>query len=115
MMIHYLAGYTKYRNDGGVTLNALAAREYDPEDSGYKIEPVSSGSGGSAKFFKDKYTITIKDSNGRSKSVLMDIHLKFGKGKDSEMIRIYFYYDSDRKKSIIGYFPGHLPIRDSAH
>ncbi len=109
MMIHYLAGYTKYRNDGGVALNANAARNYDPTESGYTVEPVQSGQG-SANMHKDKYTI---DVNG--KDVVMDLHIKTGKGSDSQMIRIYFYYDPSSKKSVIGAFPQHLPTRASAH
>ncbi len=109
MMIHYLSGYTRYRNGGGVAINLSAAREYDPEESGYKAEPTGSGQG-STEIHRDKYTITV---NG--KDVLMDMHIKYGKGRDDNMIRIYFYYDSESKKSIIGYLPDHLPTRASSH
>ena len=109
MMIHYLSGYTRYRNEGGVAINSGAAREYDTEASGYKVEPCSSGSG-STEIHKDKYTISV---NG--KDVIMDMHLKYGKGLDANMIRIYFYYDPEQKKSIIGYMPNHLPTRSDSH
>lgn len=109
MMIHYLSGYTKYRIEGGNSINASAAREYDPEEAGYKAEPVSSGLG-STEFHKDKYTISYD-----GKEVVMDMHIKYGKGRDINMIRIYFYYDSILKKSIIGYLPDHLPTRSITH
>lgn len=109
MMIHYLSGYTIYRNGGGAAINLSAAREYDPEESGYTVEPVSSGHG-STELFKDKYTITV---NG--KDVIMDMHIKYGKGLDANMIRVYFYYDPDAGKTIIGYMPGHLPTRADTH
>ena len=109
MMIHYLAGYTKYRNNGGVALDSSAARDYDPTDSGYTVEPVQSGQG-SAEMHKDKYTIEVD-----GKDVIMDMHIKTGKGNDSQMIRIYFYYDPKNKKSVIGAFPKHLPTRAYSH
>jgi hypothetical protein len=115
MMIHYLAGYTRYRNEGGPAINAQAAREYDPEDAAYRVEPVSSGAVGAAEMFRDKYSVKIRTSAGELVDVLMDMHLKYGKGRDSNMIRIYFYYDKDAKKSIIGYMPGHLPTRSNTH
>lgn len=59
---------------------------------------------------KDKYTITVSEG-GENKDVILDLHLKYGKGMDDNMIRIYFYYSSVEKKSFIGYMPGHLPLR----
>lgn len=109
MMIHYLAGYTRYRNEGGAAINYEAAREYDPENSGYKVEPAGSGQG-AMEIHKDKYLLRV---DGRD--VLMDMHIKYGKGKDANMIRVYFYYDADKKKSVIGYLPNHLPTRALSH
>lgn len=109
MMIHYLAGYTKYRNGGGPAINPHAAREYDPEEASIVVDPVSSGQG-ATEMYKDKYTITV---NGED--VLLDMHIKSGKGSDSNMIRIYFYYSPELKKSVIGYMPGHLPTRKDSH
>ncbi len=108
MMIHYIAGYTKYRNEGGIALDPAAAREYDVEDSAYTVEPSSSGQG-SADYYKDKYTITIEEA-GETKKVLLDLHVKYGKGMDDNMLRIYFYYSPKEKKTFLGYMPGHLPI-----
>ena len=113
MMIHYIAGYTKYRNNGGRAIDPQAAREYDVEDSAYKIEPTGSGQG-ALELHKDKYTISIEEG-GQKQDVLMDLHLKYGKGMDDNMIRIYFHYSPLEKKSFLGYMPGHLPIRNAAH
>lgn len=115
MMIHYLAGYTMYRNDGGSVISSDAARDYDPDGYGFKCEPVSSGAGGSKKMYEDKYTIDISVYNVNKADVVMDLHLAQGKGRGDDMIRIYFYYDSDIKKSIIGYMPAHLPTRSDPH
>ena len=111
MMIHYLAGYTIHRNRGGQACNPEAAREYDPEDSAYTVEFTSSGQG-ATEFHKDKYTITVSEG-GVKKKVILDLHMKYGKGSDVDMIRIYFYYSREEKKSFIGYMPGHLPTRNS--
>ena len=67
MMIHYLAGYTKYRNAGGVAINPSAAREYDPEESSFMVEPAGTGQG-ATEIYKDKYTISIKDEDGKQKN-----------------------------------------------
>ncbi len=106
MMIHYLSGWTKYINSGGDIRKKDIAQEYDPEKSGYKADRTSSGKNGAMEVHKDKYTISYD-----GKDVLMDLHLKCGKGSDVNMIRVYFYYDSSMKKSVIGYMPGHLPTR----
>ena len=113
MMIHYLAGYTRHRNKGGKAIDPMAARDFDPENSGYKVEPSSSGQG-AAEMFKDKYTIAITE-DGILKQVMLDYHIKIGKGMDNNMIRIYFYYSAVEKKTFIGFMPGHLPIRKAAH
>ena len=113
MMIHYIAGYTKHRNNGDPGIDPATAREYDAEDSGYKIEPAGSGQG-ALEFHKDRYTISVKE-NGKTQNVLLDLHLKYGKGMDDNMIRIYFHYSPAEKKSILGYMPGHLPIRKAGH
>lgn len=114
MMIHFLAGYTKHRNSGGVAIDAAAAREYDPEEASFMVEPTGTGQG-ATEIYKDKYTIAVKGVDGKQKNVLMDLHIKSGKGNDVNMIRIYFYYSTELKKSIIGYMPDHLPTRKQAH
>jgi len=115
MMIHFISGYTLYRNDGGSAISSDAARDYDPDGYGFKCDPVSSGAGGSKKMYEDKYTIDISAYNSNKADVVMDLHLAQGKGRGYDMIRIYFYYDSEIKKSIIGHMPAHLPTRSDPH
>lgn len=115
MMLHYLAGYTLYRREGGAAINSDAARDYDPDEYGFVCEPVSSGSGGSKNMYEDKYTIDISAYNRNKNDVVMDMHIAQGKGRGVEMVRIYFYYDPEIKRSIIGYMPGHLPTRNDPH
>ena len=115
MMLHYLAGYTMYRREGGTAINSDAARDYDPDEYGFVCEPVSSGSGGSKNMYEDKYSIDISAYNGNKGDVVMDMHIAQGKGRGVEMVRIYFYYDPEIKRSIIGYMPGHLPTRNDPH
>lgn len=114
-MIHYLSGYTRHRNAGGKAIDVLAARDYDPLDKGLSVEPTSSGSSGATTMYADKYTINIHEYDEKQQNVIMDMHMKKGKGQDSNMIRIYFYYDSNIKKSIIGCMQDHLPTRKDAH
>ncbi len=115
MMIHYLAGYTMYRNEGGNVRDAGAARDYDPDNAAYIAEPVSSGAGGSTTIYEDAYTFDISAYNPDEKNVIMDMHVVQGKGRDADMIRVYFFYDKKIKKSIIGYMPDHLPTRSDPH
>lgn len=115
LMIHYLAGYTEHRNHGGIDRGSDIARDYDPEDKAFAVERSSSGSSGSSTIYKDKYSIDISQYDNGQKIVLLDMHMKQGKGRGDDMIRIYFYYDADIKKSIIGYMPDHLPTRADGH
>ncbi len=115
MMIHYLAGYTKNRNAGGLALDTMAARDYDPEEAAYKVTPVSSGAMGATEMHKSKYTVVYKGADGKKQEGLLDLHIKYGKGGDSNMIRIYFLYSPELGKSIIGYLPGHLPTSKDGH
>lgn len=49
----------------------------------------------------------------REKDVEMFRHLKIGSADDvTRTIRVYFHWDSDRKKIVIGYCGEHLPVSD---
>lgn len=110
LMIHYLAGYTMYRNEGGLKLPAKELlTQYDVENNNFAVEGTSSGCG-ATDIYKDKYTIDISEYNKEKNKVIMDIHMKKGKGQ-ADINRIYFYYDDDIQKTIIGYMPDHLPTR----
>lgn len=114
MMIHYLCGYTIHRNNGGLPWEDDVARDYDPERYGFKVTPTGSGPNSATKQ-NNRYKINIKSINNKKQDVILDMHLKVGKGRDFNMIRIYFYYDDEIKKSIIGFMPGHLPTVKDPH
>lgn len=54
------------------------------------------------KMRKADYTVTYNDVRHT-----MDLHIKHGV-KSEELIRIYFYWDDDLQKLVIGSMPGHL-------
>ena len=115
MYMHYLAGYTRYRQAGGPALNKKAAREYDPENYGTTIEFSSSGEG-AAKSDKEAYTMTYQGADGKTKSEIMDLHIKSGQGRDAGSIRVMLHYDDKLKKSVVGLLLGeHLPTASNPH
>jgi len=119
-MIHYLAGYTRYVNSEEIDQKdwEKLQEEYRTILSGVEMAPV----GDATSKYKDQYTINISsyyndaiakgivDEKKRKDAVILDKHLKRGVGaRDEEgLIRIYYYYDRDLKKTFIGYMPGHL-------
>ena len=115
MMIHYLSGYTKYRNDGGNPSDNSPARDYDPDNYGFACTPSSSGAGGSKNIYSSEYSINISKFDDEKDEVILDMHIAKGKGRGEDMIRIYFYYDPQIEKSIVGYMPDHLKTRSMPH
>ena len=118
MMIHYLAGFTRSMNEGAAFEKANEmARGYDVENSGYKVEPASTGSAGATVVHRDKYTINIFEYTGDAKDAktIMDMHIGRGKGRGDDMIRIYGCYCSKIKKFVIGKMLEHLPTNKDAH
>ena len=115
LLIHYLYGYTLHRNNGGMVFDKNAARDFDPAEYGICVDPVSTGSG-ATEMHKEDYEILLDEEDGKGpKTVIMDLHLKYGKGSDANMVRVYFYYSPTLKKSVIGYMPGHLKTRKDSH
>ncbi len=113
LYIHYLSGYTKHRNAGGRPEDESGLRMYDPEDMAIRIDQTDRGQG-ATEFYEEDYTIEVDEGNGPEKKI-MDKHIKYGKGRGDNPIRIYFYYSEVNKKSYIGYMPGHLATRKDAH
>lgn len=119
-MIHYLAGYTRYVNSDDIDQKdwEKLQEEYRHVLTGMDIAPV----GDATSRFRDQYTINISsyyndaiskgivDEKKRKDVVVLDKHLKRGVGARNEegLIRIYYCYDRDLKKTFIGYMPGHL-------
>ena len=115
MMIHYLVGYTECRNEGAKATDKTVARDYDPDGYGFVCTPTSTGSSGSKNIYSDEYTINISEYDNKEDNVSLDMHIAKGKGRGDDMIRIYFYYDANIKKSIVGYMPDHLKTRSIPH
>ncbi len=112
-MIHCLHAYTLARNEGLLPEETeKMISEYSVENEHFDIgsvgDPVSSSTT-TPKEIQKKYDLTISAADGRSKTVKMNLHVKKGTHPET-LIRIYFYYDPDQKKSFIGYMPDHLPL-----
>ena len=119
-MIHYLAGYTSYINDNETGLKEWEKieEEYRTILAGVDRSPV----GLATEKYKDQYTINVSsyydeairkglvDEKKRKETATLDMHIKRGVGSKNEegLVRIYYNYDKDLKKAIIGYMPGHL-------
>lgn len=109
-MIHYLYGFTvsAAENQGDLNATAEAAKAYDILGENFSAEP--SAKKATMESRSAEFSIDISEFDPAAGTVLLDRHIKKGKGADFEAIRIYFYYDGVIKKSIIGYMPGHLDI-----
>ena len=69
---------------------------------------VISNSDLSLRNYPDDYTIEYK-KNGRTVNAQLTLHLKIG--TDSERhLRVYFFYDKENRKIVIGSMPKHLRI-----
>ena len=94
----YLDAYARYRR-GEITEETLAlyADQCHWEAMGCGKETL--------RVKKDDYTVTYQD-----KSYLLDMHIKAGVSAE-QLIRIYFCWDKDLDRVLIGYMPDHLPIQ----
>lgn len=68
---------------------------------------VISDRGRSADMFPDEYKIDYFCSKGKPSKRTLDLHLRVGSGSQS-LIRIYFFYDDEKKLIVVGSLPGHL-------
>ena len=94
-------------NEHWVMLNGII----DPDEcqricSMYYNRPFEVGESGDRNIrdFPDEYTISYKKAN-----TPLTQHLKFGKDP-SRLIRIYFFYDKNGRKIVVGSMPKHLWI-----
>ena len=93
--IVYLSAYARYRQQ------KISAEELELYANRGKWDIQGCGKE-TLKMFRTDYTVTV---GGRQ--YLLDQHIKYGI-KSEELIRIYFCWDNDLKKVIIGSMPEHL-------
>ena len=106
-MIHFLHGCTVYWNNGmwDLTKDHTVADNYDIYRCGFEL---SKSSDITLKKYRTKYTIDISEIDDKKGEVLIGDHIKYHNGHDLDLVRLYYYYDKDIKKSVIGYMPDHL-------
>ena len=96
--IVYLDAYARYklRKIDEETLSLYAARNtWSPCGCGKET----------LKMRKDDYNVSYEGKTG-----ILDLHIKSGVSS-SELLRIYFLWDDELKKVVIGYMPGHLATK----
>ena len=107
---HYLSSVVRILSKGNINMQdaGVAATNYCRKLKGFQV--TGSMSDTTKNMYGDKYTIDIAACHGRSgpEPVYLDEHIKIGVDAE-KLTRIYFYYDGELKKAIIGYLPGHLP------
>ena len=109
-MIHYLHGCTLYWNEGNNDFDSehSVMQEFVPYNYVFEIGPVGNNS---IDAYKSSYQLDVSEYDEKDGVVYMKQHIKYGKGfgDDPSMVRLYYYYDSNIRKSIIGEMPNHLP------
>ncbi|MCR5672815.1 MAG: hypothetical protein K6F87_03750 [Lachnospiraceae bacterium] len=109
-MIHYLHGCTLYWNNGNNDFDndKTVMKEFVPFSYSFEVALVGSST---TDEYKTKYQLDISAYDENAGTVLMEQHIKYGKGfgNDPTMVRLYYYYDRNIGKTIIGDLPNHLP------
>lgn len=60
----------------------------------------------------DEYEVSYPLGSGKKR--LLELHLRKGTSRDERLcLRIYFFWDDDLKRVVIGWLPSHLETRDS--
>lgn len=89
----------------------LDKKECDEIRDSLCIENSPTGSVASAGRQKDAYYV---DYDGRRRR--LEMHVKGGKSmnssEDSERFRIYYFWDDDDQRVVVGYLPGHLHLSE---
>ena len=108
-MFHYIYGYTCLvgQHAGDPTGLQESLKAYDVLDEHLEVTDVGRNP---IMHHPESYEIDISMYNPSAGKVVMDKHVKDGKGMDSDSIRIYLYYDSEMEKTIVGTMLEHLDI-----
>ncbi|MBP0974262.1 MAG: hypothetical protein J5851_10195 [Oscillospiraceae bacterium] len=91
----FLSAYVRYRRgELSAEVLSLYAERYGWEVQGCGKEAL--------KMRRDDYTVTVQ-----GESYLLDQHIKYGVSAQA-LVRVYFCWEEELQKLIIGYMPGHL-------
>ena len=93
--IYYLDAYAKHRQG---RLSSSILKMY-AEDYNWSVSGCGSGA---LRVHRDDYEVTVD-----GKKYLLDAHIKYGVNS-KVLIRIYFCWDEEAEKVVIGYMPEHL-------
>ena len=93
--IYYLNAYAKYRK------SEITEEELNLYAESYNWEVGGCGSG-ALRIHRDDYEIMVD-----GEKYLLDMHIKYGVSAQA-LVRIYFCWDENLQKIIIGYMPEHL-------
>jgi len=107
--IFYLYGVAieteKYRGRRAPEADDLA--KYDVMEIGFEDAP--SYSSGTFNSKKDAYERDFSEHNPKLKKTYVDRHIKCGVNEEY-FVRVYYHYDLETKKAIIGHINDHLPV-----
>ncbi len=117
-MIFLLLQYTEIRNAniGKSMPDEKVIEQIKQCNIGYDniaLEPVGNISG-LKKDVQEQYQMDISRYNSQKGEITMQMHLKYHTEPEL-LIRVYYYYDPDIKKSIIGAMPMHLDDKNTAN
>ena len=109
--IEYLAREYYQSTYARTMTEAQASRNADLKyHQSFIVAPCGDGNVGHGHYSKD-YRIKLDKNDGHGRREYpLDMHLKSGRGT-TNLIRIYYHYDSYNKRIIIGSLPKHLPIK----
>ena len=97
--IYFLSGYVKNKR------GEIKDSEFGFYKGAYNWEHALN-SEQSINLFREKYTVEYKGTRR-----ILDGHIKWGSSRDN-WVRIYYFWDNDEKKIVIGEMPDHLPTKN---
>ena len=103
--INYLANEYRDERLGLISKDESNNVCSDKYNRSFEVTPVGEKS---IEMYTKEYKVKYrKNQNVKSKEVLLDQHLKVGKG-NKDNLRIYFFYDEEKDLIVVGSLPKHL-------
>ena len=103
--INYLANEYRDERLGLISKDESNNICSDKYNRSFEVTPVGEKS---IEMYTKEYKVKYrKNQNVKSKEVLLDQHLKVGKG-NKDNLRIYFFYDEEKDLIVVGSLPKHL-------